>query len=62
MLFLGSLAYSGYATYNLAVYDNCVGPDASPDECIFVPDEEIVDCEDPLCDEGECEEYGGGYF
>ncbi len=58
ILFFGSLFYSGMAIYNLAVHDNCAGPDADPEECIFTPDETVVNCGDPLCEEGECEVCG----
>ncbi len=58
ILFVVSLVYSGIAIYNLAVYDNCVGPDADPEQCIFTPNETPIDCGDPLCHEGECETCG----
>jgi hypothetical protein len=58
IIFFVSLFLSIQAGYNLIVYDNCAGPDADPEECIFVPHEEIVDCEDPLCDDGYCEVCG----
>ncbi len=58
ILFFVSLFFSGQAIYNLAVYDNCNGPNADPDSCIFVPDSVQVDCGDPLCDQGNCEVCG----
>ena len=53
-----SLFFTGQAVYNLVVYDNCAGPNANPEDCIFVPDSIIVDCEDPLCREGNCTTCG----
>ena len=59
ILFIVSLIYSGLVLYNLAVHDNCNGPDADPDTCIFTPDETLIDCGDPLCDnDGHCETCG----
>ncbi len=58
IIFFVSLIFTVQAGYNLVMYDNCVGPDADPDSCVFVPDEEIVDCEDPLCEGGQCEVCG----
>jgi Ni,Fe-hydrogenase I cytochrome b subunit len=59
ILFFVSLIYSGVSAYNLIVHDNCVGPDADPEQCIFTPSETVVDCGDPLCDnEGHCQECG----
>jgi len=58
IVFFVSLFLSGQALYNLAVYDNCNGPNADPTECIFVPNDSNIDCGDPLCDSGECEECG----
>ena len=58
IIFFVSLIYSGLAAYNLIVHDNCVGPDADPEECIFVPNNEAVSCGDPLCELGECEICG----
>ncbi|MCD4759468.1 hypothetical protein K8R33_01100 [archaeon] len=57
ILFFVSLAFSADAIYNLVVYDNCNGPDADPDTCFFTPDEIEVDCDDTLCEGGECEVY-----
>lgn len=56
ILFFASLVFSADAIYNLAVYDNCNGPNADPEECVF--DSRVVECSDPLCDEGNCEECG----
>jgi hypothetical protein len=58
LIFFVSLFFSVQAIYNLSVYDNCAGPDADPEECLFVPDNSAVSCEDPLCDSGECEVCG----
>jgi hypothetical protein len=58
ILFFVSLFLSGQAVYNLAVYDNCNGPNADPEECLFVPNNQAVSCEDPLCEDGHCEECG----
>jgi len=58
IIFFVSLIYSGYSVYNIVVHDNCVGPNADPEECIFVPDNSEVNCGDPLCDEGDCEVCG----
>lgn len=55
IIFFVSLFYSGLAVYNLIVHDNCFGPDADPDECIFVPNNQAVSCVDPLCEQGDCE-------
>jgi hypothetical protein len=59
ILLVGSLVWSGVSAYNLIVHNNCVGPDADPEECIFVPDNEVVQCKDPLCEGGECTECEG---
>ena len=57
VIFIISLFFTGQAVYNLVVYNNCVGPDGTPGECIF-DNSEIVDCGDPLCVDGECETCG----
>ena len=56
VLFFVSLFFAGQAMYNLLIYDNCNGPDADPDTCIFVPEDTEVNCGDPLCEHGDCEE------
>ena len=58
VLFFVSLFFSAQAVYNLAIYDNCNGPNADPETCIFTPNAEPVDCGDPLCDSGQCEICG----
>jgi len=59
ILFFVSLFLSAQAVYNLVVYDNCNGPNADPEECIFVPgNSATANCGDPLCDSGECEVCG----
>jgi hypothetical protein len=58
VIFFVSLIYSGVSVYNLIVHDNCVGPNADPEECIFVPNNEAVSCGDPLCESGDCEVCG----
>ncbi len=57
-VFIVSLVLSGQAVYNLVVHDNCNGPDADPETCIFTPNDSVVNCEDPLCEDGHCEECG----
>lgn len=58
LIFFISLFLSAQAVYNLVAYDNCAGPNADPEECVFTPNEEVVDCGDPLCGSGDCEECG----
>lgn len=67
ILFFVSLFFSGLALYNVIVYDNCNGFSEGeiPEYCIITGEggnedivEEIVDCEDPQCENGICEECG----
>lgn len=59
IIFFVSLIYSGIAVYNIVVYDNCNGPVDENGFCIITGNGgEVVDCEDPLCEHGECEECG----
>ncbi len=57
-LFVVSMVFTAQGAYNLIMYDNCAGPDANPDQCIFTPDYDVVSCDDPLCADGHCEECG----
>jgi hypothetical protein len=58
IIFVASMIWGVIGAYNLIVYDNCAGPNADPEQCIFTPEEEIVSCGDPLCEGGHCEECG----
>ena len=55
VLFFISLILSGQSVYNIVVHDNCNGPEAEDGTCIFVSNDEVVDCGDPLCEDGHCE-------
>ncbi|MBT6995703.1 hypothetical protein HN865_01740 [Candidatus Woesearchaeota archaeon] len=67
VLFFVSLFFSGQALYNTIVYDNCNGPIGEDGEnpfCILtgeggdVVEQEVLDCGDPLCEDGQCETCG----
>ena len=66
IIFFITLFYSGLAVYNIIVYNNCNGfaEGEEPEYCILtgeggeVIEEEVVQCEDPQCQHGECETCG----
>lgn len=58
LIFFLSMAYTGYAVYNLAVHGSCT-PE-NPDACVFTPEAEgcapePTDCAPCLCDDLTCE-------
>lgn len=60
ILMIGSLIWSGVSVYNLVVYDNCNGQN-SDDICILsngIHNGNLVNCGDPLCEDGKCTECG----
>lgn len=62
-LFFVSLFLTGQGIYNIIVYDNCYGPIDENGFCILTGtggevDEEVIDCEDPICFGGQCEICG----
>jgi len=64
ILFFVSLFFTGQAVYNIVLYDNCNGPVDENGFCIItgnggdVVEKEVIDCEDPKCVNGVCEECG----
>ena len=66
ILFFVSLFLAGQGVYNIILYNNCNGPGVDgelPEYCIVTgnggePHEEVVECEDPKCTDGVCEECG----
>lgn len=63
ILFFVSLFFTGQAIYNIIVHDNCNGPVDENGYCIITGtgaeiEVDVINCEDPKCDEGICEECG----